>query len=45
MSSADAGSSGSRSTGRLLLALAGFAVFMTFLGIAVIWSLTYGPLG
>jgi hypothetical protein len=34
-----------RSTGRLLVGLAVFAVFMTVLGIAVIWSLTYGPFG
>jgi len=35
----------SAATGRLLLGLAGFALLMTMLGIAVIWALTYGPLG
>ena len=34
-----------RATGRMLLGLAAFAVIMTVLGIAVIWALTYGPLG
>ena len=36
---------GGKSTGKMLFGLAAFAVFMTLLGIAVIWSLTYGPLG
>ncbi len=31
-------------TGRILLALAAFAVFMTILGIAVVWAMSYGPL-
>jgi hypothetical protein len=41
---ADSGSDRA-ATGRLLVGLAVFAVFMTVLGIAVVWSLTYGPLG
>jgi hypothetical protein len=36
---------GAKSTGRMLVGLTVFAVFMTFLGIAVVWTLTYGPLG
>jgi hypothetical protein len=31
-------------TGRMLLALAAFAVFMTVLGIVVVWAISYGPL-
>jgi hypothetical protein len=34
-----------KSTGKLLVGLAAFALFMTVLGIAVVWALTYGPLG
>ena len=40
---ADEDSSGA--TGRLLIALAALAVFVTLLGIAVIWAFAYGPLG
>ena len=36
---------GKESTGKLLFGLALFAVFMTLLGIAVVWALSYGPLG
>ncbi|MFB6161499.1 MAG: hypothetical protein ABEJ61_10050 [Haloferacaceae archaeon] len=37
---ADAGA-----TGRLLVGLAAVATLVTLLGIVVVWSLTYGPLG
>ena len=32
-------------TGRMLLLLAGIAVLVMLLGIAVVWALSYGPLG
>ena len=31
-------------TGRLLVALAALATFITLLGIVVVWALSYGPL-
>ncbi len=31
-------------TGHMLLALAAFALFMTILGIVVVWAMSYGPL-
>jgi hypothetical protein len=44
MSGSDA-ATGSGATGRLLLGLTVVALLVTVLGIAVVWSLTYGPLG
>lgn len=39
------GTGAEKSTGTLLFGLALFAVFMTLLGIVVVWALSYGPLG
>ena len=35
----------SNATGRLLLLLAGIAVLVMLVGIAVVWALSYGPFG
>jgi hypothetical protein len=40
---ADSDSSGS--TGRMLVALTAVAVSVMLLGVAVVWALSYGPLG